>query len=110
VLQLAESILFTFAGVVVSIQAGRVIAVVGYLLYGFLSIYMLLITVRIIFSWGNVGYTNRVMRFLVNATDPVLVPMRRLVPPLGVFDISPIVVLLILYLLRTAVAAVLLNV
>jgi len=83
---------------------------VGFLLYGFLTVYLLLITIRIIFSWGNVSYTNRVMRFLVNATDPVLLPMRRLVPPLGVFDISPIVVILIIYLLRAAVAAVLLNV
>jgi YggT family protein len=110
VLQLAQSILFTFAGVVASIQSARVIAVVGYLLYGFLSIYMLLITIRIIFSWGNVGYSNRVMRFLVNATDPLLVPMRRVVPPLGVFDLSPLVALLILWLLKTAVAAVLLGV
>jgi YggT family protein len=110
VLQLAQSILFTFAGVVASIQSARVIAVVGYLLYGFLSIYMLLITIRIIFSWGNVSYSNRVMRFLVNATDPLLVPMRRVVPPLGVFDLSPLVALLILWLLKTAVAAVLLGV
>ncbi len=109
VLQLAQSILFTFAGVVASIQSARVIAVVGYLLYGFLSIYMLLITIRIIFSWGNVSYSNRVMRFLVNATDPLLVPLRRLVPPLGVFDLSPLVALLILWLLKTAVAAVLLG-
>jgi YggT family protein len=109
VLQLAQSILLTFAGVVESVQAGRFIAVVGYLLYGFLTVYLLLITIRIIFSWGNVSYSNRVMRFLVNATDPVLLPMRRLVPPLGVFDISPLVVILIIYLLRTAVAAVLLN-
>jgi YggT family protein len=109
VLQLAQSVLLTFAGVVESVQAGRFIAVVGYLLYGFLTVYLLLITIRIIFSWGSVSSTNRVMRFLVNATDPVLLPMRRLVPPLGVFDISPLVVILIIYLLRTAVAAVLLN-
>jgi YggT family protein len=108
VLQLAESILVTFAGVMASLQAGRVIAVVGYLLYGFLSVYILLITIRIIFSWGGVSYSNRVMRFLVNATDPVLAPARRIVPPLGVFDISPIIVILILYLLRAAVAGVLL--
>ena len=110
VLQLAFSILGTFVGVVASVQRARLIAVVGYLLHGFLDIYMLLITIRIIFSWGGVSYTNRVMRFLVNATEPLLAPMRRLVPPLGVFDISPLVALLILWLLKTAVAAVLLSV
>jgi YggT family protein len=109
VLQLADSILFTVAGVILGVQRARVVAVVGYLLYGFLDVYMLLIVIRIIFSWGNVSYTNRVMRLLVNATDPILAPMQRIIPPLGVFDISPIVALLILWLLKTAVAAVLLN-
>jgi YggT family protein len=109
-LQLAQSILGTIAGVVASVAAAKLIAVVGYLLHGFLDIYMLLITIRIIFSWGNVSYSNRVMRFLFNATEPLLAPMRRIVPPLGVFDISPLVALLILWLLKSAVAAVLLNV
>jgi YggT family protein len=108
-LQLVESVLLTIAGVIASARSGRVVAVVGYLLYGFLSVYMLLITIRIVFSWGGVNYSNRVMRFLVNATEPVMAPMRRIVPPLGVFDISPMIVLLILYMLRTAVGAVLLR-
>src|SRR5918912_3801231 len=41
VLQLAQSILSTVAGVVGGVQHARVIAVVGYLLYGFLDVYML---------------------------------------------------------------------
>lgn len=110
VLQLAASILGTVAGVVASVREARIIAVVGYLLYGFLDIYALLIVIRIIFSWGNVSYTNRLMRFLVNATDPILVPLRRLIPPLGMFDLSALVALLILWVLKTAVAAVLLSV
>jgi YggT family protein len=109
VLQLAASILDTVAGVAAAVLHGKIIAIVGYLLYGFLDLYMLLIVIRIIFSWANVGYSNRVMRFLINATDPLLVPLRRLVPPLGMFDISALVGLLILWLLKSAVAAVLLN-
>jgi len=109
VLQLADSILLTVAGVIDGVQRARIVAVVGFLLYGFLDVYMLLIVIRIVFSWGNVSYTNRVMRFLVNATDPILVPMQRIVPPLGVFDISPLVALLLLWLLKMAVAAVLLT-
>lgn len=109
ILQLAESVLGTIAGIVLSIEGARVVAVIGYLLYGFLDIYSLLIVIRIIFSWGNVGYSNAVMRFLINATDPYLVPLRRMVPPLGMFDISALVGLLILWLLKSAVAAVLIN-
>ena len=57
----------------------------------------------------GVSYQNRVMRFLVNATEPLLGPLRRIVPTLGVFDISPLVALLILWFLQAAVAAVLLT-
>ncbi|HEX7956506.1 MAG TPA: YggT family protein [Pyrinomonadaceae bacterium] len=109
VLQLAESIINMVVGVVVAVRYVRVVAVVGWLLYGFLDIYALLIVIRIVFSWGNVSYANRLMRFLVNATDPLLVPLRRVIPPLGVFDISALVALLLLWMLKTAVRAVLLG-
>ena len=109
VLQLAQSILGTIAGIVDAVQKGRVVHVVGHLLYGFLNVYSLLIVIRIVFSWGNVSHSNRVMRFLVNATEPYLGPLRRIIPPLGVFDISVLVGLLLLWMLRTAVAAVLLS-
>jgi YggT family protein len=108
-LQLAESILNMVLGIHKAVLEAKVIAVVGYLLYGFLDIYALLIVIRIVFSWGNVSYSNRVMRFLVNATDPLLVPLRRIIPPLGIFDLSALVALLLIWMLKTAVAAVLLQ-
>ncbi len=109
VLQLAESILGMVLGINRAVRGGRPVAIVGYLLYGFLDVYMLLIVIRIVFSWGNVSYANRVMRFLVNATDPFLVPLRRIIPPLGVFDLAALVALLLLWMLKAAVAAVLLR-
>ncbi len=109
VLQLAESILNMILGIYGAVRVARVVAVVGWLLYGFLDIYALLIVIRIVFSWGNVSSSNRVMRFLVNATDPLLVPLRRIIPPLGIFDLSALVALLLLWMLKTAVAAVLLR-
>ena len=112
VILLTNSILNTAAGVLLSSQAvpqrqSAIIAIIGYLLYGLLDIYVLLIFIRIIFSWGQVSYANRVMRFLVNATDPLLVPLRRIIPPFGMFDLSPIVAFIILWLLKAAVFAVL---
>ena len=109
VLQLAESIFGMIVGIYAAARAARVVAIIGYLLYGFLDIYSLLIVIRIVFSWGNVSYSNRLMRFLVNATDPLLVPLRRIVPPLGIFDLSALVALLLLWMLKSAVAAVLLR-
>ena len=112
VLILAASILNTAAGVVFSLASGRaggIVAFLGYILYGILDLYSLLIVVRIIFSWGQVSYSNRLMRFLVNATDPILVPLRRMIPPLGMFDISPIVAFLIIWLFQGAISMTLLR-
>jgi YggT family protein len=109
VLQLVSGIANTLAGILVSIAAHSVVATMGYLLYGLLGLYSLLIFVRIILSWGTVGYKNRLMRFLVNATEPLLGPLRRYVPPVGAFDISPIVAFVIIWLMQAAVAGTLLR-
>jgi YggT family protein len=112
VLILAASVLDTLAGIALSVTGARpggAIALVGYVLYGMLSLYGLLIMIRIIFSWGQVGQGNRVMRLLVNATDPVLVPLRRIIPPLGMFDISPIVAFVVIWLFQAAIRMTLLR-
>lgn len=107
--KLAASILSMLAGILVAAQVGAFVAVIGYLLYGLLSVYSLLIFFRIIFGWGMISYANPVMRFLVNATDPILVPLRRMIPPLGMMDISPIVAFIILWLFQAAIAGTLLR-
>jgi YggT family protein len=109
VLQLVSSIANTLAGILVSIAAHSVIATMGYLLYGMLGLYSLLIFVRIILSWGTVRYKNRLMRFLVNITEPLLGPLRRYVPPVGAFDISPIIAFIVIWLFQAAVAGTLLR-
>ena len=109
ILQLVATIAGTIVGVVTSVQGGAVIAVVGFILYGLLSIYLLLIVIRIVFSWGRISYSNRVMRFLIDTTEPLLGPLRRMIPPLGWIDISPIVAMLIVFLFRTAIAGTLLG-
>ncbi|HYE65842.1 MAG TPA: YggT family protein [Pyrinomonadaceae bacterium] len=106
--QLAASVLNTLAGVIHAAPRGAFVAVAGYLLYGLLAFYTLLIFIRIIFSWGMVSYANPVMRFLVNTTDPLLLPLRRMIPPLGMFDLSPIVAFIILWLFQAAIAGTLL--
>ncbi len=108
-LMLVTSVLNTLTGILLAATSGAFIAVIGYLLYGLLAFYSLLIFIRIIFSWGQTSRTNRLMRFLVNATDPLLVPLRKMIPPLGVFDISPIVAFIIIWLFQAAVAGTLLR-
>jgi YggT family protein len=109
VLQLASEIAVMLAGLIASLQKGALVSALGYILYGLISIYILLIFMRIIFSWGMVSYTNRIMRYLVNTTEPLLGPLRRIIPPLGMMDISPIVAFFILWLFQQAIAGTLLR-
>jgi YggT family protein len=106
------SILNTIAGIIYAVsnrQLGAPVAIIGYLLFGFLSLYTLAIFIRIIFSWVGMSYANPLMRFLFRTTEPLLGPLRRTIPPMGMFDISPIVAFLILWLCKAAVAATLLR-
>jgi YggT family protein len=106
---LAETIFVTVIGVIESTQRGAIITLFGYIIYGLLSLYLLLISMRIVFGWARLSYRNRLMRFLVDTTEPLLGPLRRMIPPLGMFDISPLVAGLIIWLFRTAVAVTLLS-
>ena len=108
-LQLVGTIASTVDGVITSVQRGSLFLVLGFILYGLLSIYILLIVIRIVFSWGTISYTNRLMRFLVDVTEPLLGPLRRMIPPLGWMDISPLVAILILWLFQAAVQGTLLR-
>ena len=108
IIWLVGTIVATILGVGQSVRRGAMIVAVGYIIYGLLSIYLILIAARVIFSWGRVSYGNRVMRFLVNTTEPLLGPLRRMLPPLGWIDISPLVATLIILLFRAAVEGTLL--
>jgi YggT family protein len=108
-LQLSGEVGNTLAGLILSIKSANAVKALGHIIYGALSIYTLLIFIRIVFSWGMVSYSNRLMRFLVNATEPLLGPLRRMIPPLGMMDISPIFAFIILWLLKAAVYGTLLS-
>lgn len=109
VLQFTGTLAYTAGGILRSIQNRSMISVLGFIIYGAVSIYMLMIFVRIVFSWGMVSYTNRLMKFLVDTTEPLLGPLRRIIPPLGMMDISPIFAFLILWLMQSAIQGTLLR-
>lgn len=108
-LQLISTVASTLVGIIGSAQSGSVFRIIGFILSGLISIYILFIVIRIVFSWGGLSYTNRLMRFLIDVTEPLLGPLRRVIPPLGWLDISPIVAILILTLFQQAVAGTLLS-
>ena len=73
----------------------------------FLSLFLvalwLLILGRVLMSWFDPGRSNQVSRFLIQATEPLLAPVRRLLPQSGMFDFSALIVLLVLGTLMRAV-------
>ena len=112
VVQFASSVLNMIAGILYSVTSGVPgfpIAILGYLVFGLLGLYTLAIFVRILFSWGGLGYGNRWMRFLIRITEPLMGPLRRYIRPIGMFDISPIIAFLVLWVLQAIVAATLLK-
>lgn len=71
-----------------------------------LQLYAFLILIRVLLSWVNTNpYQPRIdhpaIQLLYRVTDPVLKPLQRLIPPVGgAVDISPIVALIILEIVR----------
>lgn len=84
------------------IIAGNGRAIFGIILYALLSIYVLFIFIRFISMWF-VFSRNTFLGFVQRVTDPVLIPVRRLIPPIGMFDISAMLLLLLIGLLQTIV-------
>lgn len=77
------------------------LAVLSYLILA----YIIAIVLVIVFSWFPMehgGPAAQVFAFLRRITDPVLEPVRRLVPPVGgVLDVSPMIALLVLMTARS---------
>lgn len=67
---------------------------------------MMAIFVRYLVSWFGVPPTARWLRPLVWLTDWIIVPIRRVLPPFGIIDASPIAAYFALYLLRGLVMSV----
>jgi YggT family protein len=65
-----------------------------------------IVIIAALISWVNPDPRNPIVRFLWGVTEPLFRPFRRLIPPsrTGGIDISPLLVLLIIYLLTRFVA------
>jgi YggT family protein len=64
------------------------------------TVLMAAILIRVIASWLGIGPYRRWMRPIVALTDWLINPIRRILPPVGIFDFSPMVAWLVLYVVR----------
>lgn len=66
-----------------------------------LTLYMWIIIFRAVISWVNADPYNKIVIFLYRATEPVLRPVRRIIPLRNVgIDLSPVIVLLVIIFLQ----------
>ena len=72
------------------------------LLLTLLSLYTWVIVIRALISWVSPDPRNPIVQLLARLTEPVLRPLRRLVPPhkTGNIDLSPLLAILLIQLLR----------
>ncbi len=94
--------LFVVGGLSESIAGGDIRKLIGYLLYGAISLYILFILIRFLSSWF-VFSRSAFLAFVQRVTDPILTPLRRLIPPVGMFDISAMILLLLLSFLQSII-------
>lgn len=84
---------------------GNVKAFIGFALYGLLDVLILFIFIRFIASWF-VFSSNAFLNFVYRVTEPVLSPFRKIIPTIGMFDISAMIVLILISFLQTIVLSI----
>ena len=88
--------------------AGNFVLAFARLLDVIFTIFYWLILIRALISWVNPDPFNPIVQFLQRATDPILNPIRKILPPSGI-DFSPIVAFLLLIFLRSFLVATLMD-
>jgi YggT family protein len=79
------------------------IAEIIVLLIQTIQVYQWILIIRILLTWlPTINWYKQPFRFLADVTDPLLEPFRRIIPPIGMLDISAMVLLFALSLLQKA--------
>jgi len=97
--QIIGNTFFVIDGLTTGIAKGNPKMFIGFVLYGLLSVLVLFIFIRFIAQWF-VFARNTFLAFVMRLTNPIMLPFQKLIPPLGMFDISAMVVLILISLLQ----------
>jgi len=75
------------------------------LLIYFVNLFFTLLSVailaRVLLSWVRVSPYHPAVELLYRITEPILAPLRRVIPPVGMMDISPIIAMFLLQIIQT---------
>jgi len=78
--------------------------------YAFVTVYTLVILAYVLSSWLRLPYSpwlNRIQRFLYDVSEPYLRLFRRVLPSMGPLDLSPMIAVIVLWILEQVVIRVL---
>jgi YggT family protein len=67
-----------------------------------LNILLVAILIRVVLTWFPVDPSNPIIRIIFEVTEPVLAPFRRVIPRIGMFDLSPIAAMLVIQVILRA--------
>ena len=101
-MQIVGNTFFVIDGLTACITNGNPKVFIGFVLYGILSVLILFIFIRFISSWF-VFTRNTFLGFVRRVTDPILLPFQKIIPPIGIFDLSALIVLILIGLLQAVV-------
>jgi len=73
------------------------------------DLYSFILLARVLVSWFPVDRYNPLVQWLYRLTEPVLAPIRRLLPPAGAIDFSPILAFVLIIVARRIVLQVLVT-
>ena len=100
--QIIGNAFFVVDGLSTGIASGNPKMFIGFVLYGLLSVLVLFIFIRFLSQWF-VFTRKTFLGFVMRVTDPIMLPVQRLIPPIGMFDISAMLVLILIGLLQSVV-------
>ena len=83
---------------------GNVKGFIGLVIYALLDVLVLFIFIRFISSWF-VFTRNTFFGFVKRVTDPIMIPAQRMIPTVGMFDISAMIVLILISFVQMFVAS-----
>ena len=103
--QIIGNTFFVIDGLTTGVASGNPKMFIGFVLYGLLSVLILFIFIRFIAQWF-VFARNTFLAFVMKVTNPIMLPFQKLIPPIGMFDISAMIVLILIGLLQSFVLSV----
>jgi len=101
-LQIIGNTFFVIDGLTAGIILGNPKVFIGFVIYGLLSVLVLFIFIRFLSFWF-VFTRKTFLGFVMKVTNPIIIPVQKLIPPVGMFDLSAMIVLLFIGLLQSLV-------